>query len=123
MAIHLWVRSGHVEISSELSDQCSNAEADLTEKPSLEADALAHAPQKQQSEPIDRQLSKPILLILLAHLSGLIPLYLLNHTPHSVSLSPPLSSSPAILTHVTTNTTTPPQHLPPKPAWSSPSSS
>ena len=89
MAIHLWIRSGHVELPSEIPGQCSDAEADAAEKPSLEADPLAHSPQKQQSKLIDRQLSKPILLILLAHLSGLIPLYLLNHTTHSVRLSTP----------------------------------
>ncbi|ERF71121.1 hypothetical protein EPUS_09144 [Endocarpon pusillum Z07020] len=83
MAIHLWIRSGHVEILSELPGQCINAEADLAEKPSLEADGLAHPPPNQQTQHIDRQLLKPILLILLAHLSGLIPLYLSHHTTYS----------------------------------------
>lgn len=92
MAIHLWIRSGYVELRSELPGQCSNAEADVAEKPSLEADGLAHPPQNRHTQHIDRQLFKPILLILLAHLSGLIPLYLSHHTTYSVSLSTMLLS-------------------------------
>ncbi len=85
MAIYLWVRSGYVEVEGQPLHSSSNTEADPASKPLLKGE-LSRPPKKQEYEAVERQLFKPILLILFVHLYGLIPLYISNHLPEIVSL-------------------------------------
>jgi GPI-anchor transamidase subunit GAA1 len=105
MAIYLWVRSGYVEVDLLPRDPKSKIEANPKAKSLLEDEALSRPPTKLRYEPIDRHIRGPILLILSAHLFGLLPLYLSNHNARSVSLPTP---SPSPSSSLTTHELTPP---------------
>lgn len=86
MAIHLWIRSGYVELERPPPDQRIQKEADLAAKSLLEDEGLSCPPQKRQYKPTERQLFRPILLILFVHLLGLLPLNFPNRISYPVSL-------------------------------------
>lgn len=106
MAIHLWVKSGYIEIEAQALGQETREKADPAAESSLEEESLSGPPNKQQYKPIERHLLKPILLILSAHLSGLLPLYFSNNIIYTVS--PPLNPPLLLLSFTKPILTTPP---------------
>lgn len=70
MAIYLWVQSGYVELQ-----KSADMGRDIAVKSGLEN--KTNRPQYATNE---RQLFKPIALVASAHLVGLAPLYVFNHT-------------------------------------------
>lgn len=93
MAIYLWIQSGYVELQRQQPEPGLDTKADSAVKSSPEDGGLLHPLDQPQHNPIERQLFEPIILLLVVHLSGLLPLYFLNQIDYSVSL--PEKSSPS----------------------------
>lgn len=83
MAIALWVRSGRPNmprVASATSEKGEEPEMELIKK-----DGMTAIVPKESLKLAERPLLVPIALVAAAHVSGLIPLYILNHLSREVS--------------------------------------
>ena len=84
MAIVLWIQSGRApgpKMASTMTEKRSTPEVEVVEKEGM----IAIIP-KQDLMVTERQLLKPIALVVYLHFLGIAPLYIFNNTTRSVSL-------------------------------------
>ena len=101
MAIYLWIRSAYVELEQQPPDQVPDTKAEPAAKSLLQDRGRSRPFQQPQYKPVERHLFRPIISLLLVHMSGLLPLYFSNHVAYSVSLlENPLTHPPQLSSHI-----------------------
>lgn len=84
MAIGLWIQSGRAhgpKMASTMTEKGSTPEIEVIEKDGAIAIGL-----KQEVITTERQLFKPIALVVYLHFLGIVPLYIFNNTTRFVSI-------------------------------------
>ena len=112
MAIGLWVRSGSSDTIRGIAGSTEKSES--KKEPHMrvvEQQGMTVVVPAQLLVVAERHMFLPIALVSLAHFSGLLPLYMFNHTAQKVRSDPPYTSQVCSADHPHTGTSFSPSRL------------